>query len=93
MLARHCLACVLHVWHAPHVAHGRAAAQVPSRDDLAYLNAGGVRDSVHFPRLRMRSLPISHSKSPTRWRTVRSPPPTLPRTWLRVSLRLPPRWH
>ncbi len=51
---------------------------MPSRDDLAYLNAGGVRDSVHFPRLRMRSLPISHSKSPTRWRTVRA---TLP-AWL-----------
>ena len=48
--------------------------QVPSRDDLSYMNVGRVEDSVTLGRVRMRSLPITHNKSPTRWREARPAP-------------------
>lgn len=46
-------------------------AQVPSRDDLAYLNVHTVEDSVKYGHLRLRNIPVTHNKSPTRWRNVR----------------------
>ena len=46
---------------------------MPSRDDLAYLNVHTVEDSVTYGRLRLRNIPVTHNKSPTRWRNVRPP--------------------
>ena len=45
---------------------------MPSRDDLAYLNVHTVEDSVKYGHLRLRNIPITHNKSPTRWRNVRT---------------------
>ena len=53
---------------------------MPSRDDLAYLNVHTVEDSVKYGRLRLRNIPITHNKSPTRWRNVRTSP-IPPRAW------------
>ncbi|KAK9827659.1 hypothetical protein WJX81_004467 [Elliptochloris bilobata] len=47
--------------------------EVPSRDELAYLNVYTVEDSVKYGRVRMRNIPITHNKSPTRWRNLDLP--------------------
>ena len=57
--------------HREEVISVHGVTQVPSRDDLAYLNVHTVEDSVKYGHLRLRNIPVTHNKSPTRWRNVR----------------------
>lgn len=64
--------CVRVIAHRERVIGIHRPAQVPSRDDLAYLNVHAVEDSVKYGHLRLRNIPVTHNKSPTRWRDVRT---------------------
>ena len=48
--------------------------QVPAHDGLRYLNVHVVDDVVKLDGVTVKDLPISHNKSPDRWRKVMSGP-------------------
>jgi hypothetical protein len=46
--------------------------QVPGHAALTYLNKFVIDDVVQHPGVIMKGLPISHTKSPQRWKNVSS---------------------
>ncbi len=46
--------------------------QSPSHTGIGYMNQFGVDDAMRFPVIKMYNLPITHNKSSTRWKNVRS---------------------
>ncbi len=46
--------------------------QSPSHIGISYMNQFGVDDVMRFPVIKMYNLPITHNKSSTRWKDVRS---------------------
>ena len=45
--------------------------QVPAHEQLTYLNVGAINDVLTAPGIRVQGLPVSHDKSPQRWKNVR----------------------
>ena len=46
--------------------------QVPGHDGLAYLNMGVIDDVMEHRGIVVQGLPINHTKSPDRWKNVRT---------------------
>ena len=60
--------------------------QVPAHEQLTYLNVGAINDVLTAPGIHVQGLPVSHDKSPQRWKNVSSPPVLSPYTTLPADL-------